>query len=1256
MENTKTNYKLGYQSIQNTLQLDNEAFRLFRNEIYQGFTSLGFAGRNLTDPDVKSRLDEYIDRQYDERVSQFSFSVPSTYLKRAIRNIIRQEHQMQQRRNKAGAARNESSSQSQSPSITTPPVREAIQHPSTSAQTQSPSISTTPARRATILPSTSAHTIPVRRAIELPSTPATLAVRVTSEGTQGQAPRKNTTPVIKPPSTGTQGQAPRKNTTPARPAIQHPSIVHPNAPSGQSITSKTRALSISQGSEEPDSLSIKNLRLTAEQIPSDQILIRTILTFTRPPDSHPSTRISLSDIIAYRGGMVPCLLSAESQFDKLVELLSTEMGFRINDEQLVSVEEVSVTIRSNTSLRAYIQKNILYTQVIEFKVIKISKRLRSATPPSETGSRPANKRSRLVGQGPNNNTDDSHQEPQSAGVDNANSTHPQENNSSTNTGDNNTDGSQSHMSDQHNNNKGQEQSANKDSSTEAPQTTATEVNDTSNTEAGPSSAEKGKGKLVEEDPIDANTETHLDIPDLEIAEDIDTNSDLAQNASEDEQEIGQDLTLEEQLDAIATNSIFERIELWYDCCNFFGVNSDRTSTEERFSIHGMRRPLMPHQLLCIYWMLVQERSDYCGGFLCDEQGFGKTTEMWGLILVNILLHDAQKKVSTSRTGNDGRHLPVGPQAENAQCPSRQENHIACPCVNSNKSASLLAARGPSLVFVPPGLLTNWINEFNTTIDNVLGIKLIVAHREHKSEQTILGNYNLLSPNSSGNAKSGSEKIIILTTSASFEGHVYRLTKISYQETVSVDRFNKNGKKLPKQGTKTVTIDKNSIRYARVIVDEFHNEKSITATIPKLLRETITTGCIWAASGTPFEAGPKDLLGYIKALEVRWSGNDEIIRRCGSEAASNIHKNVEAIRRKAAREDTIDNTLPNLTAQVTEKFGHILQMLMIRRTTESTWFNQPILDIPELNYNDITTPLDNRYVPMFTKLAEDAKAVLLRQYEANMVTWRENGCRGTEPKPSSRVWLSSARQARILATFPFLKRIVDTNAIDLTWVQFIDKGWFNCTSNPYIQYLTQIINSSQKMTNIKAILRSMNIEQSDEAPITDDDRKAIIFSEHPIVCYIIYEDLKRTYGNTVGFYWSNPKLKERQDLLQRFQHNDTETGGPLRILVGNIRMLGTGHTLTKADTVILVEPQWHVGQESQAIARVRRISQRANMCYAYRLYCPDVLVEKMIIQRQLFRKMIKDMSTTDNRAEEDRNIASTEAMTTDGGQSPIEIDL
>lgn len=81
---------------------------------------------------------------------------------------------------------------------------------------------------------------------------------------------------------------------------------------------------------------------------------------------------------------------------------------------------------------------------------------------------------------------------------------------------------------------------------------------------------------------------------------------------------------------------------------------------------------------------------------------------------------------------------------------------------------------------------------------------------------------------------------------------------------------------------------------------------------------------------------------------------------------------------------------------------------------------------------------------------------------------------------------------------------------------------------------------------------------------------------------------------------------RQDIVAQFQKDPM-----IRIILGQTQVLGEGHTLTAAQDVLLIEPDWVPGRIEQMVDRIHRIGQEGNHVTAHIPIVPDTLDEHVI---------------------------------------------
>lgn len=106
--------------------------------------------------------------------------------------------------------------------------------------------------------------------------------------------------------------------------------------------------------------------------------------------------------------------------------------------------------------------------------------------------------------------------------------------------------------------------------------------------------------------------------------------------------------------------------------------------------------------------------------------------------------------------------------------------------------------------------------------------------------------------------------------------------------------------------------------------------------------------------------------------------------------------------------------------------------------------------------------------------------------------------------------------------------------------------------------------------------------------------------------------------------------KREDWINAFNNDTPSPDSPddphstPRILVGTLAILGVGYTCVRAFRLVLMGPEWLRKEEDQGFARIRRIGQE-NETYTYRLVCPNVQVEKGMLNRHMLRMMFDAMA-------------------------------
>lgn len=108
--------------------------------------------------------------------------------------------------------------------------------------------------------------------------------------------------------------------------------------------------------------------------------------------------------------------------------------------------------------------------------------------------------------------------------------------------------------------------------------------------------------------------------------------------------------------------------------------------------------------------------------------------------------------------------------------------------------------------------------------------------------------------------------------------------------------------------------------------------------------------------------------------------------------------------------------------------------------------------------------------------------------------------------------------------------------------------------------------------------------------------------------------------------------ERQETIDSFNTDapiitpDGDVRAPSPdVIISTFSLIEVGYTCVRAFRLVLMGPEWLHLEESQAMARIRRIGQRNPVTYTYRLICQNVNIEQGMVDRQATRDEFNRMS-------------------------------
>ncbi|MDR2853762.1 MAG: DEAD/DEAH box helicase [Prevotellaceae bacterium] len=137
-------------------------------------------------------------------------------------------------------------------------------------------------------------------------------------------------------------------------------------------------------------------------------------------------------------------------------------------------------------------------------------------------------------------------------------------------------------------------------------------------------------------------------------------------------------------------------------------------------------------------------------------------------------------------------------------------------------------------------------------------------------------------------------------------------------------------------------------------------------------------------------------------------------------------------------------------------------------------------------------------------------------------------------------------------------------------------------------------------------------------ITDSGEKVLIFTQFTEMGKMLAHFIAERFGEEPMFYHGGSTIKQREEMVNRFQHNRAD-----KIFILSLKAAGTGLNLTAASHVIHYDLWWNPAVENQATDRAYRIGQKKNVM-VHRMICKNTFEERIdeMIQK---KKHLADMT-------------------------------
>ena len=187
---------------------------------------------------------------------------------------------------------------------------------------------------------------------------------------------------------------------------------------------------------------------------------------------------------------------------------------------------------------------------------------------------------------------------------------------------------------------------------------------------------------------------------------------------------------------------------------------------------------------------------------------------------------------------------------------------------------------------------------------------------------------------------------------------------------------------------------------------------------------------------------------------------------------------------------------------------------------------------------------------------------------------------------------------------------------------------------------QAMSELRRIASVPESLSDGTIDSPKLAQLMDSVLDAVENGHKAVVFFNFIAGLElageRLEAQRVDFCSMTGSTRDRRSLVERFQNDPG-----CRVMLMTLKTGGVGLNLTAADTVFIFEPWWNKAAEEQAVNRLHRFGQKANVL-SYSLITKSTIEEKIQLLQQrkadLFDGLISaDPSSAKHLSEEDINF-------------------
>ncbi|KAK3897489.1 hypothetical protein C8A05DRAFT_38959 [Staphylotrichum tortipilum] len=618
---------------------------------------------------------------------------------------------------------------------------------------------------------------------------------------------------------------------------------------------------------------------------------------------------------------------------------------------------------------------------------------------------------------------------------------------------------------------------------------------------------------------------------------------------------------------------------------------------------GLSIGLFDYQLMGVFNLLRLVLSDVSGGLLCDEQGLGKTQEMFGVVALARGLRRCRAEVRAAwrRMGGDGKGEGKGPRhnKEGEQgaktCPFDERWGFRCYCYcGVTRELAERMVEGVNVVVAPGRSCAALVKEAKVKMDG--GVFKVRGFHEGVGKEEKLTPADVAALRGVGTAAQGE---FIVVVSPEF------LPRLSNLLGAEVGK--KKGALLP----------------GMVFMDEFHEyvaapgESPTVAWLEQLKKSCLDvqqpTPLAYFVSGTPFGTTPADIRPAIALLEKEsWQKGAHPLNGTTLAAFDELTATFDRLTGIQAGGETV----PRADAvDYRQRLDHVLNHTMVRRLGTDRFQGRDLTNVGPLKVNITDHQLPASMVEGLQSLANETRQKAFEAAAARDISVT----RLLRSKAGEEVLL----RLRLASTFPAMVSCPAAASFTFTAEELrthLAAANNDVTKTPYYPHVAAWSRDSPKLATLAQTVATM---LADTTPVpgspclakklcivTPLEAEAVLIHMHLLLlrdaAAAATSTSTPTKSSSSSKRMGNPPLplqyralkptllhsslpaSARPPLLASFL---TTGNAPPNVLVAPMALAGTGLNLQQARYSIVMGPAWTRRENQQAYYRIHRVGQR-----------------------------------------------------------------